>query len=134
MRYVAMVQSKLCYDSSAIFPSLLERERKLQPASSLNPLCVLSLSCTTRLVPSHYAHASSLFTHYYTAIVCVTGDNHRLTRGQEARLLSIPFLPGPVVRASIQFSGAIGWYLLCPAIWTSPSVGIFKARVKRIRK
>ena len=52
------------------------------------------------------AHASSLFTHYYC--YCVTGGNHRRARGQEARLLSTPFRPGPADRASIHFSGAVG--------------------------
>ena len=69
------------------------------------------------------AHASSLSTHYYTAIVCVTGENHRLTRGQEARLLSIPFLPGPagnilkknavqLGNICIQYRASVSWIVV----------------------
>ena len=126
--------SPSCAMTPVRYCHLCWRKGKPQSASSLNPVCVLSLACKTRLVPSRCkiklhvseiadivfrkalvfvyrcldAHASSLFTHYYTAIVCATGGNHRLTRGQEARLLSLPFLPDPAGRASTQFSSAIG--------------------------
>ena len=155
--YVAMVQSKLCYDSSAIFSSMLERGKatisKL-PKSVVRAVFGLHNPISTQPLQNELlvseiadtmfrkslvfvyrcldAHASSLSTHYYTAIVCVAGGNHRLTRGQEARLLSIPFPPGPAGRASIHFSGAIMWNLLRPAIRMSPSVCIFKALIKSI--
>ena len=152
MWYIAMVQSKLCYGSNAIFPSLLERGKaiisKLSKAAvravfglhnqvSTQPLLnELHVSEITDIMfrkvlgfvyRCSNAHASLLFTHYYTSL---TDGNHWLTRGQEARLLSVSFLPGPAGRASIQFSGAIGWHLLCPASRMSHSVDIFKARIK----
>ena len=156
--YVAMVQSKLCYGSNVIFPSLLERGKATiskpskagvravfglhNPVSTqplLNELHVSEITDITfkKVLVFVYrclnAHASLLFTHHYTPIASLTYGKHRLTRGQEARLLSVPFLPGPAGRASIQFSGAIGWNLLCPATRMSPSVDIFKARIKSIR-
>ena len=158
MWYVAMVQSKLCYGSNAMFPSLLERSKattsKLSKASvravfglhnpiSTQPLLnelhvseIMDIMLRKVLVFVYRclnAHASFLFTHYYTPIASLTDGNHRLTRGQEARLLSVPFFPDPAGRASIQFSGAIGWNLLCPATRMSPSVNIFKALIKSIR-
>ena len=121
MWYVAMVQSKLCYGSSAIFPSLLpvlERGKatisKLSkagvravfglhnPVSTQPLLNELHVSEITDIMFRKVlvfvyrclnAHASLLFTHYYTPIASLTDGNHRFTRGQEARLLSVPFLP-----------------------------------------
>ena len=158
MWYVAMVQSELCYSSNAIFPSLLERGKATISKLSKAGVCAvfgLHNPVSTQLLLNELhvseitdimfrkvlvfvyrclnAHASLLFTHYYTPIASLTGGNHRLTRGQEARLLSVPFLPGPAGRASIQFSGAIGWDLLCPATRMSPSFDIFKACIKSIR-
>ena len=156
--YVAMVQSKLCYGSNAIFPSLLERGKatisKLSkagvravfglhnPVSTQPLLNELHVSEITDIMFRKAlvfvfrcldVHASSLSTHYYTPIASLTDGNHRLTRGQEARLLSVPFLPGPAGRTSIQFSGVIGWNLLCHATRMSPFVDIFKARIKSIK-
>ena len=133
MWYVAMVQSKLCYGSNAIFPSLLERGKatisKLSKAGvraafglhnpvSTQPLLnelqgseitdIMFRKVLVFVYRCLNAHASLLFTHYYTPIASLTGGSHRLTRGQEARLLSVPFLPGPEGGASIQVSGAIG--------------------------
>ena len=137
MWYVAMVQSKLCYGSNAIFPSLLEGGKatisKLSIAGVRAVLGLCNPVSTQPLLNELHVSESLLFTHYYTPIPSLTDGNHRLTRGQEARLLSVPFLSGPAGRASIQFSGAIGWNLLCPATRMSPSVDIFKARIKSIR-
>ena len=152
-----MVQSKLCYGSNAIFPSLLEKGEaaisKLSkagvrvvfglhnPVSTQPLLNVLNVCEITDIMFSKAhvfeyrclnAHASLQFTHYYTPIASLTDGNHQLTRGQEARLLSVPFLPGPAGRVSIQFSGAVACNLLCPATRMSPSVDIFKARIKSI--
>ena len=158
MWYFGMVQSKLCYGSNAIFPFLMDRGKatisKLSKAGvravfglhnqvSTQPLRIeLHVSEITDILFRKVlvvvyrclnAHASLLYTHYYTPIASLTGGNHWLTRGQEARLLSVPFLPGPAGRASIQFSDAIGGNLLFPATRMSPSVDIFKARIKSIR-
>ena len=114
MWYVAMVQSKLCYGSNAIFPSLLERGKatisKLSkagvravfglhnPASTQPLLNELHVSENTDIMFRKVlifvyrwlnAQASLLFAHYYTPIASLTDGNHRLTRGQEARLLSV---------------------------------------------
>ena len=139
MWHFAMVQSKLCYGSNAIFPSLLERAkatiRKLSKAGGravfglhnpvstqplLNELHVSEITdiMFRKVLVFVYrclnVHASFLFTHYYTPIASLTDGNRRLTRGQEARLLSGPFLPGLAGRASIQFSSVIGLELALP--------------------
>ena len=128
MWYVAMVQSKLCYGSNAIFPSLLKRGKATiselskagvraavfglhNPVSTQPLLNELHVSEITDIIMFRKvlvfvyrclnAHASLLFTHYYTPVASLTGGNHWLTRGQEARLLSVHFLPVPAGRASI---------------------------------
>ena len=126
--YLAMIQPKLSYGSNSFFPSLnadgmscIERMSKsglramfgLQNPVPMQPLREkLRVSCIEVLIFVYRVItglASSLFKSYVLLASQTADGTHRITRGQETRLLLVPFLPGPAGRASIRFQGSIVW-------------------------
>ena len=69
--------------------------------------------------------ASPLFNPYFSLASQTADGTHRITRGQETRLLLVPFLPGPAGRASIRFQGSIVWNELPPNARSAKSRELF---------
>ena len=132
--YVSMIQSSLCYASTAFFPSL--------PASNLSRLVRMSKAGVRAICAVHLPTATApllrrLELRPLTTILlekvllfvfrCVRGLCSRLfedffrttgstvhsisprTRGHDSALLRIPFVPGPAGRSQLRFQGSVAW-------------------------
>jgi len=135
MWYIAMIRSHILYASNCFFPSLnaamISRLIKLSKAGiraifrlrppvstvalrsrlklpSVQSLFIqkLLVLCTARYTP----RTAHFFSHYFSSLP--TRDRNRVTRGQNSRLLQIPFLPGPSGRTTMQFVASCYWNAL----------------------
>jgi len=156
--YLAMVQSKLCYGSNAIYPSLSVQYKSIvnklcksgvravfgvtTPARTQPLLLQLHVSLVTDIMHRKVlvfvfrcisSSASTLFEQFYSCIAPhAQVGSHPVTRGQATQLLSVPFLPGPGGRQSIQFRGSVWWNSLPSETRTSRTLQIFQQHISKL--
>lgn len=159
--YISMIQSQLCYASNCYFPSitasLLDRLIRISKAGArailrqpvLTPteplLARLHLSPLLHLLKQKiliFVHrclssaASVQFNDYYQILAPTPGAEavtHRVTRGQQSRLLQIPFFRGSASRLSIQAVGSSLWNDLPVDIRRHEDVKAFKSELYRVQ-
>ncbi|XP_065196122.1 uncharacterized protein LOC135827585 [Sycon ciliatum] len=158
--YIGIVQARLTYASNAFFPSLTQQLQsrlikssksgiraifRLSSRASTAPLLVrLSIRSLTHIFNYKVLFfvfrclhdlASPLFCTYFQ-LMANTGqasrDDRRITRGQEQRLLQVPFLPGPSGRQSLTFVGSTLWNALPSDIRLHSAAVAFKLALNRI--
>ena len=134
---IALVRSHLTYSSTAFVPSLgtqqLQRLVKMfkyavrtvfrvrPPVSStplLRKLNIPTLTTTLHDKISLFVHrclhkgASLLFSNMFVLVSTSSNEVRLATRGSQANLLVVPFMPGPAGRCSIQYYGSVLWNAL----------------------
>ena len=152
--YLAMIQSNLCYGSNAIYPSLgadgLKRIEKMaksgiravfglrNPVATQPLRCLLNVSTLETLFGRKIlvfvyrtlsSLSSSLFLPYFTLVSQQADSSCRATRGQDSRILCVPFLPGPAGRSLISFKGSVVWNNLPAAARLAPSKASFQEMI-----
>jgi len=155
--YTNMILAQLCYASNCFIPSLtqglLDRLRKISKSGirailqvprrtpTLPLLSRLHLSSIDQIFRqkilrfvfrSIHGLSSSLFQDYFTLLSTQTADARPVTRGQESRLLLIPFLPGPSGRSTMHFVGSSLWNALPRESRTHDTLQAFKVALSAL--
>ena len=147
--YFFLIQSKLMYGSNAYVPSMtigtLDRLNRLSKSairgfhglSRWTPTSPIFSTLGVRPLLSVMAQKIVLFIHRCLARRCsnlfrdhfVPVNSHQ-TRGCTQQLLVVPFWPGPLGRATIQFHGAVSWNALPAALRMEENPRQFSAILK----
>ena len=139
--FVALVRSYLTYASNAFYPGMLHSH--LNKLIRLSKSGIRAVFRVPSRVPSGplfrrlqlpqletvyrekvatfvfrcmNSLTSPLFNDSFQLMSNVASGTDRVTRGQESRLLCIPFLPGPAGRSTMRFVGSVVWNELPPPI------------------